>query len=149
MVLTYTSHPRTASIIDTSCTLWASIPFRSMLGCFLTDTFIYKSPFKWPLPLNLNIDSLSIPFGNVIYYDVYFVYIPVALHVVHGFVIFLPYPWHALHGVRITIMPCLNVWNPVPWHVPHFWGWVPGFDFVPLQVAHVHFLLNLIVYIFN
>lgn len=65
----------------------------------------------------------------------------------HGFVIFLPYPWHALHGVRITIMPCLNVWNPVPWHVPHFWGWVPGFDFVPLHVAHVHFLLNLIVYI--
>lgn len=54
------------------------------------------------------------PFGSVIYYNVYFVSMPVALQVVHGFVIFLPSPWHALQGVRITIMPCLNVWKPVP-----------------------------------
>jgi hypothetical protein len=60
--------------------------------------------------------------GKFIYYADYFDYIPVPLQVVHGFVIFLPYPWQALHGALNTIIPCLIVMNPVPWHVPHFCG---------------------------
>lgn len=146
MVLTSILHPKTASIIDIYSVLWASIPTLCIVGWGLTCIFISRSPFRWPLPLNLSVWSLSIPFGTVIYSLVSLAYIPKPLQLVQGVVIFFPSPWHELQGVLKTIIPCLIVVKPVPWQLPHFCGWVPGFDLFPLQVEHVHFLLNFIVY---
>ena len=127
--------------------LWASIPCRVMLGCFFTLTFIYKSPPLWPLPRNLRTESLSIPFGKVIYSATFLDSIPDPLQVVQGLVIFLPYPPQELQAVLSTIIPCLKVIKPVPWQVLHFCGWVPGFDFLPLQVEQVPFLLYFMVFV--
>lgn len=110
-----------------------------MPGLFFTFTRSSRSPPLFPLPLNLILLPSSIPAGIETYYETFFVSIPLPLHVVHGFVIFCPYPLQELHAVRIAIMPCLNVIYPLPLHEVHFSGLVPGFDLEPLHVPHTPF----------
>ena len=57
------------------------------------------------------------------------------------FIIF-PWPAQLSQFVLITIMPCCTVLNPVPLHLLHTIGLVPGFDPVPLQLPQLSTLLN-------
>lgn len=131
--------PKTASSTEISLSEWASVPSRLIDGCFLTLTLTSKSPFMWPFPLNFRLAPSSIPLGMLISSDVVTASIPVPRQVRQGEVIFTPSPLHALHGVLRTIMPCLKEIKPVPLHVLHFWGFVPGWALLPLQDRQVAF----------
>ncbi len=145
MFVTSISHPKTASTIDIYFWIKLSLPSLLNSGCLLTLIFTFKSPFMLPFPLNFNVAPSWIPLGTRIYSWLYNVTIPFPEHVPHGDVIFTPSPLHPWHYIRIIISPCRIVINPVPWQVPHFWGFVPGLDFVPLHVPQVLTRLYLIV----
>ena len=136
------SQPKTASTTDNSLYVWASDPCLLIIGCFLTLIFMFKSPFRWPFPLNFKFAPSSIPRGMLISSAAFFVYIPVPEQVPQGEVIFWPSPWQELQTVLNIIMPCLKVMVPVPWQVLHFCVFVPGLALDPLQVPHTSFREN-------
>lgn len=98
-----------------------------------------------PFPLNFNVAPSFIPLGRMIYYWFSAVTVPLPEQGLQGEVIFTPSPWQLLHSALSIIIPCLIVMYPVPWQVPHFWGFVPGADLEPLHVLQVVVLLYLIV----
>ena len=140
MVVTFISVPSTASTIDISLYVCTSTPFLWIRGCFLTLILMLRSPPMWPFPRNFRFAPSSMPLGIVIYSLTLLASMPVPWQVKQGEVILFPSPWQTLQDVLIAIIPCLNVMKPVPWHALHFYGWVPGFVFFPLQVPHVYFL---------
>ena len=130
-------HPKIASIADIYIYALTLFPSRINYLCFLTLIFIKRSQLKFPFPLNFIVSPSLTPFGIFIYSLIFLFCIPLPRQLGQNYLIFVPYPPHELHVVCITNIPCLIVCAPVPLHVLHLIGFVPGLHLLPLQLSHV------------
>lgn len=100
-----------------------------------------RSPSKFPFLLSLIVSPSLTPFGIITYYFAILFWTPPPLQLGQNYLILVPYPPQELQVVCMTNMPCLIVWAPVPLHVLHLVGFVPGLHLFPLQVSHFTVLL--------
>ena len=109
-------------------------------------TVIYKSPLGPPFlpgspsPLNTTVWLSSIPAGIFTFILGCFLTVPFPLQFSQGSFIISPVPWHALQGLVVCICPNIVLWTcvtwPVPWHVGHLIGDVPGLAPFPWHTEH-------------